>query len=669
MVFPYHPRMSGTRGADGERKVAERLRPGPRTEIVQLDAISDRFVETIRQRLAENKRIRRALPVWGRLHIDRQLPFLCLYRRPPDGGDAGTDRLVTSEAAYLTASGSKHLHGGLVTLIESVVRTMVEQFGAFLLLELWAASEDGAEAGKPLGPRAPRFRIIAPDDDQPHVFLQTLETALSRIRTGKKAAEVEVVESTRCGPPELAPVMSPTAARKLGCHVAGLEVLPVYRDPGNGTVYPLVLRELRRNLTRALRKSFYTFSCTRTTQTPGHYHVLGRRAMVKAVWEVDRRLAEVSDDFDLLLQVTPVNAESAWRRFRKNRFEIAPVFHYRPLPVDPAILKRRLFDTPVERIEDPALWQLFREKQEELDRRITMLQDLNTPRFVHSSVQLFGDVDDGLLRFAHELLDRLPPRARDDSRGGFLDAAAFSRRAEEEIDRYRDAWSGFEGGVQVRDDIASGLMVSRGSLLVSLGVRIPKARAEALLQHEVGTHMVTFYNGRAQPLKQLYSGLAGYEPLQEGLAVLAEYLAGGLSRPRLRLLAARVLAARLLLDGASFVETFRKLVRDRNFPRRTAFTTTMRVYRGGGLTKDAVYLRGLIQVLDYLAQGGTLQPLLVGKIAVTHVPIIRELQWRLVLEQAPLQPRFLDLPGSAERLARVRSGLTLLQLIERSRGA
>ena len=32
------------------------------------------------------------------------------------------------------------------------------------------------------------------------------------------------------------------------------------------------------------------------------------------------------------------------------------------------------------------------------------------------------------------------------------------------------------------------------------------------------------------------TGLTGYDTLQEGLAVLSEYLVGGLSRPRLRLL-------------------------------------------------------------------------------------------------------------------------------------
>ena len=99
---------------------------------------------------------------------------------------------------------------------------------------------------------------------------------------------------------------------------------------------------------------------------------------------------------------------------------------------------------------------------------------------------------------------------------------------------------------------------------------------------------------------------------REGLAVLAEYLVGGLSRHRMRILAARVVAARQLLDGASFIDTFRTLDRNYEFSQRTAYTVTMRIYRGGGLTKDAVYLRGLLQILRYLREDGQFEALTEG---------------------------------------------------------
>jgi uncharacterized protein (TIGR02421 family) len=208
-------------------------------------------------------------------------------------------------------------------------------------------------------------------------------------------------------------------------------------------------------------------------------------------------------------------------------------------------------------------------------------------------------------------------------------------------------------------------VVSHVNLLVGDKVKISESRVEALLGHEVGIHMLTYFNGRAQSFKLLYSGLAGYEELQEGLAVLAEYLVGGLSKPRLRLLAARVIAAHSLIDGATFIDTFRLLKDTYRFKQRTAFNIVMRVYRAGGLTKDAVYLRGLIQLLHYLQKEPLSDLFFIGKIAIDHVPIIQELQRRQVLEGPKLRPHFLDAPQTALRLERVGHGLSVVDLIER----
>ncbi len=630
---------------------------------------NDRLIRAVCTRLGENKRVRRKLPVWGRLHIDRQLPFLCVYRRPIVSTDNGTDRLVTTEASYVFASALKEQRSALTGLVSEVVRTLAAEFGAFLLLELWSGDEgDVEDVANAAAPQlaVPRFRLFAPRDDELDSFVEKFGESLSRIKVSKLAAEVEVVRSTRCSPPELAPVLPPAAARQLRCTTLGLQIRPIYRHPETDDLYPVILREVRRELTRGLRLSFYEFARTHTTQQPKHFHALGRRAVVKAVWEVDRQIAEVSDAFDFLLQVTPVNAEKAWHQFRRHRLERAPVFRYRPLPVDPVVLKRTLYAIPLERVEDPTLWSLFRNKQDELDRKITMLVDINTHNFVHGSLQVFGGVNDELRAMAIDLLTNLPSRTRVGAKKGRLDAKAFAERAQTELDCLRLQMPDCTARVRIRDDIVS-TMVSGGSLLVRKSARIAAGRVAAVLQHEIGTHVLTYWNGRAQPLRQLYSGLAGYEATQEGLAVLAEYLVGGLSARRLRTLAARVLAVRRMIDGASFVETFRELDRTYEFDQETAFSVTMRVYRGGGLTKDAIYLRGVIQLLDYLKRGGDLDSLFVGKLALDHVPIMKELQWRRVLRAAPLRPTYLDAPESAERLERVRAGLTVFELIKDGR--
>jgi len=214
----------------------------------------------------------------------------------------------------------------------------------------------------------------------------------------------------------------------------------------------------------------------------------------------------------------------------------------------------------------------------------------------------------------------------------------------------------------VRDDVA-GLLVSRGNFLVGADASIPVSRVEALLSHEVGTHVLTYVNAQAQPFKQLYCGLPNYEELQEGLAVLAEYLSGGLSRPRLRLLAGRVIAANHLIDGASFIDVFRDLNRTHRFEQRTAFMIAMRVFRSGGLTKDAVYLKGLLRLLDYFEKGGELEPLLLGKFSLEHLPIVKELQWRKVLVPPLILPRYLNHKEALARFEMLRKGLSVLHLV------
>jgi uncharacterized protein (TIGR02421 family) len=184
----------------------------------------------------------------------------------------------------------------------------------------------------------------------------------------------------------------------------------------------------------------------------------------------------------------------------------------------------------------------------------------------------------------------------------------------------------------------------------------------ALLQHEVGTHLVTYYNGACQPLKQLRAGLAGYEALQEGLATLAEFLAGGLEPKRMRKLAARVAAVASMSGGASFAETFRLMRGPWGFSARESFHITIRVYRGGGLTKDAIYLKGLRNLLAHLASSPDLEPLLVGKFALAQLPLIQDLRERGLIEAPRALPRYWTEFETRERLEHC-STLTLPQLL------
>ncbi|MAT14458.1 MAG: flavohemoglobin expression-modulating QEGLA motif protein [Planctomyces sp.] len=628
------------------------------------------LAELIGPRLARNKRVRRNLPGAGRLRIDRQLPFLCLYRNPSDRDDAGTRELVTTEAAYLFASGDDDHAQGLQKLCQTIVSSMQEHFGTFLLFEIWSAPEPSEKFA---------FEIVTPELDTIPSTVETLESALAEISLHHQLPKITKSAVSHVVPPGLPAIdLSEISGNPAASCVIGLQVSPVYRDTASDTLYPIVLDSLRRQLAVAIRKTVAQF--TGTTPEPESkknkvkqkrvkrvrsYQSLGPSSLVQAARLVDQQLVEISESFDFLLQVTPINSDAAWNEFHEGGCREVPRLHYRPLPYHPNLLKRRLFDIEIERIEDPTLAYLFWEKQEEIDRKLTALRDLDTPNFFFDSLQLFGSADESLVELSRTILEQNPdsPTVPDSEEAHRVCAQEMMEHARQEFDYYHTQMNEFNATVEESEEIASGMMVSRDRLLISHKLNISGKRVEPLLHHEIGTHLLTYFNGRCQPFRHLYAGLSGYEELQEGLAVLTEYLVGGLTSNRVRTLAGRVLAVHSLTEGNSFLQTFELLHHEFGFSPQRAFTTTLRVYRGGGLTKDVIYLRGLILLHDYLTAGHDIEPLYVGKIGLHHVPFVQELRRRQIIVPPRILPRIWDDDRVQKRLEACRK-MSILELLE-----
>lgn len=207
-------------------------------------------------------------------------------------------------------------------------------------------------------------------------------------------------------------------------------------------------------------------------------------------------------------------------------------------------------------------------------------------------------------------------------------------------------------------------MVDKTKVYISEGMSINKFRVKPLIQHEIGTHILTYCNGLRQPIKQLYAGLAGYNQLQEGLAVLAEYFVGGLTASRLRIIAARVIAADCLVKGKSFTQTYAILVEKYSFSKNLSFEIRMCIYRGGGLIKDAVYLRGVLLLLKYLQNGGNLELLYTGKFSLHYVPLILKFLKQGVLKE-PILPNHFEEEEFQNRIKALRNEkFKLIDLID-----
>jgi uncharacterized protein (TIGR02421 family) len=289
-----------------------------------------------------------------------------------------------------------------------------------------------------------------------------------------------------------------------------------------------------------------------------------------------------------------------------------------------------------------------------------MLANLHNPKFQDFSRALYGAVEPELLSLAEDVLARCPPPLQEAV--ATADCYHVANRARDMVAAYYEQSAEFDARVEIRDDLPPGLMVSGNKLFVSRHTVMEERRVNALLHHEIGVHLLTYFNGSAQGLRLFRSGLSGYEGVQEGLAVLAEHLAGGMTRERLRLIAGRVVGCAAMLDGASFVDTFRIMTDRLGFDKAGAFNSVLRIFRGGGLSKDAIYLRGLNEIIQHLRNGGALEPFWMGKISAAHFPVMQELTLRGLLRPPSINPDFLAPASAQERLEKIRSGLPIAEM-------
>lgn len=379
-----------------------------------------------------------------------------------------------------------------------------------------------------------------------------------------------------------------------------------------------------------------------------------------AAIECDRRLAELDGQVDWLAYVTPVNYDALRDGFVASGYRELPPLEYAPVPPQSLALRESLLELPIRQVEEPDIQALLNEKQREIDKQLELIRLRGTSGFPLAGIDMFGRVDDRLLDIAETIVDSV-------SVGEHLerdvDAEEFAATARQTMADYRAARRDLEHRVFIHDRRGTHIYTSSGDLYVAPDYRVNRARVRPLIEHEIGTHTLTHYNGRQQPLSIMSRGLAGYDGLQEGLAVLAEYLAGYLPPGRLRQLAARVIAADGAVREASDRELFDRLHVECGLDREDALETLVRARRGGGVTKDALYLEGLVDVLDYLRGGGLFESLFVGKFAFKHLETLTRLVERRFLRPPALLPLYLDEPVVRSRLdiARHRTVVELCQ--------
>lgn len=613
----------------------------------KINSLSKESIDKILEKIDTMDDVNLALPGGGSLHIESGLPYLIIYRKR--NKDAGTKEIVLSEACHIVI-GRKD-YRGYQNLIFALADHFSAHYKSYLLLELFSASQNNN-----------CFTIKGPADLLPKT-LKVLDAELQKINQIVPTIQVDTrIEDTEDRHPKgRKPLMSIHRAKQCGALLIGLEIPSIYRE-ADGTLFPVFFREFHDLLTRAMQLAIYDFIRIQTVCGISSYNALGQRYPKENVFDIDRKLSDIENSYQFLWLISPSNIHDIKSTFFESGFKKIIDYHYRLLPIDPDLLKRNLYDLKIEKIEDPTLSHIFRQKREELDHQITMLNERGSPNFFYNSIRLHRGVENTLKKEAENLLVQLPERPSNNNSDNRLNSKEFAQLAQNEIDFLKQQNSSFTCKIHIRKDLNI-MMVSKGDLYIPADFKIKKEEADALIQHEVGVHALTYFNGKQQPFSQLSVGLADYDTMQEGLAVFFEYLAGGLSTNRLRTLAGRVMAGWSRLEGHGFKRIFELLTQTYGFTEIRAFNITSRIMQGGGLLKDVIYLKGLLKLTDYIKNGGKLDLLLSGKFGFHHIDTIQKLTDRNILKSPVLKPKHLLDSTFETKIEKIRQGLPLHEMV------
>lgn len=415
--------------------------------------------------------------------------------------------------------------------------------------------------------------------------------------------------------------------------VFATEIKKIYCDEETAEVFPQIIKSLQSGLKKAILNNANFFAQEFTNWNYQDKNMLLDNSITKNVQRIDKQLFRLMKDFELLSPVNPINMESERKKFFESKFTTNPNFKYRPIKINPYELKKQLHLIDTSKIEDITIRNLYESVITACIDKINLLATLGTQKFFYNSLRYFGRPDSNDIRNANYLL--LLPDIKEETRKIQLFGV------DKAIEHFNGTFEkyGFKGKIKVENRGVAAIMVLNSTKTVVLkeGSRFSRNELMYLAEHEIGVHMLTTMNAANNKLKVFRVGLPVNTRTGEGMAVLAEYLSGNLTMNRLRILALRVMAVDIMCNGADFKSCFSTLVNQYNTDKDAAFKIVTRVYRGGGFTKDYLYLNGFSELFRFWKEGNDITPLLVGKTSIGFYNTIVEMIDRGIVEK----PRFI----------------------------
>ena len=341
------------------------------------------------------------------------------------------------------------------------------------------------------------------------------------------------------------------------------------------------------------------------------------------LFKIDYSLNKLVQKIELLNYINPINIEAEKRNFFSSKYNVTPNFKYRKIDFNAHQLQQQLFMQDIDSIKDEETRNFYRDVIYDYSGLIQCIETIGKERkFYYNGLKSFGtptekDVENAqfILHFQDDAYDsEMFPVFNAD------EAAAYFETFTKQYD--------FKFNIRYSTKISAAAMVQNNTqtLLLKKNHRFSANQLKVLANHEIGVHLVTTFNGMNQSLKIFHNGFPNNVETQEGLAVFSEYMSGCLTLYRLKELAYRVMATDSLRKGFNFCDTFDLLHNQYKLNREEAYNISLRAHRGGGFTKDYMYLTGLKKVYDSFQNKEDLTPLLAGKVAIENAAIVGKWQ-------------------------------------------
>lgn len=319
----------------------------------------------------------------------------------------------------------------------------------------------------------------------------------------------------------------------------------------------------------------------------------------------------------------PTNFTSEKVKFFKDT-KYNPQLNYRPFPKETF----RRFEKELEHLKPPNTHsftsKIYKDKIKETKLKLKLFFSIGTTALTSTSSQLYG------LKFGKKTLKT----AYKDS----LTCKTFKSENHPTRDETADAISGYlkkqnilgwKVKLSKRSDFYFQIFPKKKLIKIGKHINWEGADLEYFLAHEIDGHVIRTQNASLQKKKIFTGAFPFYIKTEEGLAsYLGNYHSknGKISRCNH---AIRYLAG-YFAKTHTFSQTYKFLL-DYGFSPEPAFLKTFRLKRGftdtsvpGVFAREAIYYEGMLDVKNYLDEGGDVRKLFAGKVGLSdcaNIPV------------------------------------------------